>query len=252
MTDVAVVAVGLGVIPLSAILLYALRERVMRYREASWGFIAGVVAFLGVSHAMAAVLFNHAILRFDPALATALPFVGLVVGAGIAWLVLEGPFIRREPDRIIAAAVAFLGLHSFGDGLVLGSGFIAGVPGIRVDAVTVSATVIHRFLEGCLVVVPALAASWKSRPAFLALFISLLAIPAAYVPNGIFNAFGDPLRAEIQLAVPTFFAAVEATLGLWLLVRAFLPIASADRRSRWSVWTAIGFILISVVHFIVE
>ena len=47
-------------------------------------------------------------------------------------------------------------------------------------------------------------------------------------------------------------AAIEATFGLLLFVRAFLPIASADRGSRWPAWTAIGFIAIGLVHFLVE
>lgn len=252
MTDLAVLAAGFGVIPLAAIMLYTIGERVLRSREATWGLLAGVVGFLGLSHAMAEVLLNHSLFG-DPALATAIPFVGLAVGAGVAWTLLEGPFIQKEPNRILGAAVVFVGLHSFGDGLVLGAAFIGGiVPTVRVDAITVSATVVHRFLEGCLIIVPALAASWKPPPALAALLASFLAIPAAFVPSWIFNAYAQPVRAEVQLAVPTFFAAVEATLGLWLLVRAFLPIASADRGSRWPLWTAIGFVLITFVHFFVE
>jgi zinc transporter ZupT len=252
MTDLAVLATGFGVISLAAIMLYSVGGRVLQSREATWGLLLGVIGFLGLSHAMAAVLLNHSLFG-DSVLATTIPFVGLVVGAGIAWILLEGPFIQKEPNRILVAAVVFVGLHSFGDGLVLGATFIGGiVPTVRVDAVTVTATVVHRFLEGCLVVVPALAASWKPWPAFVALLASLLAIPAAFVPGLIFNAYAQPVRAEIQLAVPTFFAAIEATLGLWLLVRAFLPMASANRGSRWPVWTTIGFVLISVVHFFVE
>ena len=56
----------------------------------------------------------------------------------------------------------------------------------------------------------------------------------------------------MQLAIPTLLAAIEATFGLLLFVRAFLPIASADRGSRWPAWTAIGFIAIGLVHFLVE
>ena len=253
MTDLAVLAVGFGVIPLAAILLHAIDRIVMQYREASWGFFAGVIGFLGLSHAMAAVLLNHSLFG-NEALATALSFVGLAVGAGIAWLLLEGPFIQTEPNRILWAAVAFLGLHSLGDGLALGADFVGGfVPTVRVDAVTVAATVVHRFVEGCLVIVPAIGATWRPRPAFVLLFASLAAIPAAYVPGWIFSSYGPtPVRAAVQLAIPTVLAAAEATLGLLLLVRAFLPIAAADRSTRWPIWTAIGFIFIALVHFLVE
>src|SRR5439155_1003246 len=166
MTDLAVLAIGLGVIPLAAILLYSFRGFVLTRREAVWGFLAGVLAFLALGHAMAAVLVNKSLFG-DTAIAIAVAFVGLAVGAGIAWLVLEGPFIQKEPNRILWVAVAFLGLHSLGDGLVLGRDFVGGVvPSVQVDGLTVGATVAHRFVEGCLVVVPAMWGAWKARPAF--------------------------------------------------------------------------------------
>src|SRR6059036_4967 len=127
MTDLAVLAIGLGVIPLAAILLYSFRGFVLTRREAVWGFLAGVLAFLALGHAMAGVLVNKSLFG-DTAIAIAVAFVGLAVGAGIAWLVLEGPFIQKEPNRILWVAVAFLGLHSLGDGLVLGRDFVRSGP----------------------------------------------------------------------------------------------------------------------------
>lgn len=253
MTDLAVLAVGFGVMPLAAILLYSVSELLVRHREASWGILAGVLAFLGLSHSMALVLVNHSLFG-DEAAATLVSFVGLAFGAGVAWVLLEGPFIRMEPNRILWAAVAFVALHSFGDGLVLGADFLGGfAPTIRVDTVTVSATVVHRFVEGCLVVVPALAASWKARSAFVLLFASLLSIPAAYTPGWTYNAFGfTPTRSLVALAIPTFLAAMEAGLALLLLLRAFVPMASTDRGTRWLAWTVVGFIGIALVHFFVE
>jgi len=49
-----------------------------------------------------------------------------------------------------------------------------------------------------------------------------------------------------------FLAASEASFALLLLVRGFLPIAGADRATRWDAAVLIGFIGISVVHFLVE
>jgi len=252
MTDLAVLAIGLGVIPLAAILLYSFRGFVLTRREVVWGFLAGVLGFLALGHAMAAVLVNKSLFG-DPSIAISVAFVGLAVGAGIAWSLLEGPFIRTEPDRLIWVAVAFLALHSFGDGLVLGRDFVGGiVPSIQLDGLTVSATVAHRFVEGCLVVVPAIWGAWKARPAFALLLVSFAAVLGAYVPGVVFNAYGGSLRSTVQVAIPTFLAAIEATLGLLLLVRGFLPIAAADRGSRWPWWTALGFIAIALVHFFVE
>src|SRR5438094_6543163 len=144
MTDLAVLAIGFGAIPLAAILLYSFRGFVHGHREAVWGSLAGVVAFLALAHAMAAVLVNKPLLG-DAPLAIAVAFVGLLVGGGIAWLLMEGPFIRTEGSRILWLAVAFVGLHSLGDGLVLGQAFVGIVaPTVSVDALTVGATVAHR------------------------------------------------------------------------------------------------------------
>src|SRR2546428_667437 len=138
MTDLAVLAIGLGVIPLAAILLYSLRGSVLAHREGIWGFLVGVLAFLALGHAMARVL------------------------------------------------------------------------------------------------------------------VTLGSVLAAYIPGAVLRAYGGSLRSLVQVAVPTFLAAIEASLGLLLLVRGFLPIAAADRGNRWPWWTAVGFIAISLVHFFVE
>src|SRR3989442_10386151 len=95
MTDLAVLAIGFGIIPLAAILLYSFRGFVLGRREAVWGSLAGVVAFLALGHAMAAVLVNKPLFG-DALIAIAVAVVGLVVGSGIAWLLMEGPFIRTE------------------------------------------------------------------------------------------------------------------------------------------------------------
>src|SRR6266487_454141 len=98
MADLAVLAIGFGVMPLAAILLYAVSSDVLHHREAAWGILAGVTLFLGLSHAMALVLTYHSLLG-DRALATLLSTLGLAVGTGIGWLLLEGPYIRTEPHR---------------------------------------------------------------------------------------------------------------------------------------------------------
>ncbi len=253
MADLAILAFGFGVIPLAAILLYAFPGLVLRHREASWGILAGVVGFLGLSHAMALVLLNHSLLG-DRTLATLVPLSGLAVGAGVGWILLEGPYVRTESNRILAAAVAFLGLHSFSDGLVLGAAYVGGfTPNVPLDAVTVSATAAHRFVEGTIVVIPALAAAWKPRLAFVLLFASLFSVVSAYLPIWIADVYGfTPIRSVIALSISTFASAAEATLALLLVARAFLPLASMDRGTRWVVWTALGFISISLLHFLVE
>jgi len=255
MTDLAVLAVGFGAIPLASILLYSFRDWFDAHREVVWGGLAGVVAFLGLSHAMAFVLEGRTFLFGGTTTAGVTLFLvtGLALGGLLGWLLFEGPFIRTEPARIVWATAAFLALHSFGDGLVLGRDFVGGaIPIVRIDSLTLSATVVHRFVEGALLLLPAFTARWKLRTSFVLLSVSLISIPAAFVPGFAFDAMGLVNGSAATLALSTFLAASEASLALMLLLRGLLPIASADRGTRWIVSVMIGFIGISVVHFLVE
>lgn len=242
-------------LPLASILLYSFRDWIARHREIVWGGLVGVLAFLGLSHAMAHVL-ESKVLLFGGAndVATiALLVTGLGLGASAAWFVFEGPFIRTEPAKIVWAATAFLALHSFGDGLVLGEDFATALlPVVRIDWVMISATVAHRFVEGAIVLIPAFAAAWRPRAWIPGLLVSLVSIPAAFVPSALSNAMGFAAGFTATTALSTFFAAMEAAFVLLVLVRGFLPMATADRGTRWMAWTAIGFIGISFVHFLVE
>jgi len=255
MVDLALLAIGLGVLPLSSLLLYSFREWIAGHREIVWGGLVGVLAFLGLSHAMAHVLESKAFLFGGASEIATIAFllVGLGLGGTAAWFVFEGPFIRTEPARIVWAATSFLALHSLGDGLVLGEGFAGGLlPNVRIDWVTLSATVAHRFVEGAIVLIPALAWTLKPRASILALSVSLVLIPAAFVPVALTNSIGLVAGVTATTALSTFFAAMEAAFVLLVLVRGFLPIANADRGTRWIAWTVIGFMGISFVHFLVE
>jgi len=256
MTDLAVLAVGFGVLPVAAVLLAMFRGWIGSHPEATWGGLAGVLAFLGLSHAMALVLEDKPFLFGGTnELATAAFLVtGLGLGGVVAWFLFEGPVVRTEPSKIAWVAVAFLALHSFGDGLLLGKDFVgvALIPAVRIDSVTISATVVHRFLEGSIVMVPALAAAWKPRSSALVLLVCLVSIPAAYVPGWLAASLGLVAGTGATMALSSFLAAAEGTFVLLMIIRGFLPIAGADRGTRWIAWTAIGFIGISLVHFLVE
>jgi len=254
-TDLSVLALAFGVIPLAAIFLYSFRETIAVHREAVWGGLSGVIAFLALSHAMAFVLLDKGQLTFilGEAATTFFLFMGLGIGAVLGWFIFEGPLIRTEPSRIVWAATSFIALHSIADGLILGTDFVGAlVPSVRIDALTVSATVIHRLAEGAIILIPVFAASWKPRGSFLVLIVAAVSIPAAYVPGFLFQTLPLADAAVTNIAVSTFLAAIEASFGLLLLVRGFLPIAMIDRGSRWPVWTALGFIGITLVHFFVE
>ncbi|MCI4371297.1 MAG: hypothetical protein L3J78_01465 [Thermoplasmata archaeon] len=255
MTDLAVLAIGFGLMPLAVMILVPLRDRIEAHQEAVWGAMAGIVAFLGLSHAMGFVLANKPLLAGTSGEAAAAAFLlaGLAFGAATGWFLLEGPLRWTEPSRVVWAAAAFVLLHSFGDGLVLGRDFVgAGFPVLPLDSVTLTATFAHRFAEGAIVLIPALAARWPPRLAFAAVLVSIASIPAAYVPGGLTQTMGLSAGNGTVIALSSFLGAMEASVALFVLVRAFLPIAAKDRGSRWLAWTAVGFIGISLVHFLVE
>src|SRR5437016_2368901 len=255
MTDLAVLAVGCRVLPLASILLPAFRAWMAAHRPAVWGAAAGIIAFLGLSHAMGFVLAGKPFLFGGESEAAPFLFLltGLGLGGSLGWFVFEGPFLGPEPSRIVWATAAFLALHSFGDGLVLGRGFVGGVgPILQLDAVNVSATVVHRLVEGAVLLIPTMAAGWRHRSSFLILLLSLSSIPAAYLPGFFFDWRGLVDGSATTQSVSTFLAAMEASLALAVLARGFLAGLTTDRSSRWLPFVLIGFIAISVVHFLVE
>lgn len=254
MADLAVLAVGFGVLPLASIILYPVRDPILGRRGAVWGGLVGVLAFLGLSHAMAHVLETKPFLFGGEDLPAALFLMaGLGLGSLGAWFLFEGSLLRTEPAKVLAAAAIFLSLHSFGDGLVLGRDFVGGfAPSVPISPLSVSATVVHRFVEGVILLVPAIAARWKVPSVTLVLLVSIVSIPAAYVPGGLADAFGLVTGSGATMALSSFLAAAEAAFVLLVLLRGFVPLARADPGKRWFLWTALGFIGISAVHFFVE
>src|SRR2546430_6615641 len=156
MTDLAVLAVGFGVIPLASILLLSSRDWIAAHRPAVWGAAAGIIAFLGLSHAMGFVLAGKPFLFGGESEAATVLFLlmGLGLGGSLGWFVFEGRFFGPDPSRLVWATAAFFALHSFGDGLVLGRGLGGGVgPILPLDAVNVSAKVEDRPARGALLLV---------------------------------------------------------------------------------------------------
>src|SRR5947207_14097000 len=102
MTDLAVLAAGFGAIPLASILLYSFRAWLDAHRGVVWGGFAGVIAFLGLSHAMAFVLEGKPFLFAgnDSLGAASFLFTGLVVGRRLGWLLFIGPpFVAERVQR---------------------------------------------------------------------------------------------------------------------------------------------------------
>ncbi|MGQ0797512.1 MAG: hypothetical protein ACT4OI_06600 [Methanobacteriota archaeon] len=256
MADVRAVAAVLALLPFLAILLYAIERFLAERREETWGVLVGLVAFLAVGHAMAEVLFAHPFLSIYAGEVFAL-FVlvaGLLIGMRLSWQLVGHPERWRMsvPTSLAWAGAGFLALHSLGDGLALGEAFVALTPEVRADGLAIAATIVHRFAEGSLVVLPALAAGWRLRKSLGALFLGLFLLPGAAVTAAILQPPGGADAAALALAIRSVVAAAEAGFGLLLLLGGLAPQAAASHRTRWVGWAGIAFIAIAVVHGIVE
>lgn len=256
MADVRVVAVALAFLPFLALFLYAAGRALERYRDASWGVVGGLVAFLAVSHAMAQVLFGHPLLSAltGEVFALFVLVAGLLIGMRISWQLVGHPERWRMsvPTSLAWACAGFLALHSLADGLLLGEAFVAPTAEVSADGLTIAATIVHRFAEGGLVVLPALAAGWSLRKSLGALFLGLFLVPGAAITAAILQPPGSADAFAFALAVRSVVAAAEAGFGLLLLLGGLVPQAVASHRTRWIGWAGIAFIAIAVVHGIVE
>ena len=258
MIDLLLVAAGFGLLPLLAVLLYAWPDVLRRNEGTVWGLAAGVVAFLGLAHAGSALIEGNTFLRYEanPYTAALVPAVGLLAGIFLGWKLLGETESGNAPSAraVVWATVAFVAVHSFTDGLVLGAGYAGpAAPGASLDLVTVGGTVLHRFAEGSLIALAALVAGWKPQKAAGLLLVGLLTVPAAYVPVAIL-APGSISVTTVALnqAISVLGAGLEAGLAILLLVLGVLPRLRDAKDARWAVWAGIGFTLLLLVHYLVE
>src|SRR2546423_1890867 len=94
----------------------------------------------------------------------------------------------------------------------------------------------------------------EGKPFLLAGNDSAVAVsfPAASGPGVAVEPMGPAGGSPATLPLSTSRAATEASVALMLLMRGFLPMAGSDRGTRWIAAVMIGFVGISVVHFLVE
>lgn len=253
--DPTAVAIGFGLMPIAALALYLVAPRLFRQEGLAWGVLAGILAFLGLAHASATALVAIPGLRlaWGDVAADAALLGGLAIGIGAGWLLLG----RREPSRpsalagLAIAGFAFLALHSFNDGLVLGAAFAGPLPmGWPLTAATVGGTLVHRLLEGALLVVPALLLSWKVPKTLTLLLAGLATLPAAYISVGL----GSGSRSELFLysGLSTFLASLEVGFAIVVLTAGYAAQALVSRDRRWVLAAGLAFLLAFAIHLIVE
>jgi hypothetical protein len=254
--DLWFLALGFGLLPIAALVLVAAPALVRTRATIVWGLLIGVVAFLGLAHAGTAILEGNAYLRYEatPEISAATAAGGLLLGTGLGWVVLG----RRGASgsalgSVAGAAAIYVALHSVADGLVLGEAYAGPLAtGYSLTVVLVGGTILHRFAEGALIVVPALLGTSK-RPRWLPLLlVGLLTFPAAYVPVAILG--GSPSSASYALdqGVSVFVAGVEAGFAGLLLFLGLLPRVADAKDRRWAVAAGLAFTAMLLIHFLVE
>ncbi len=257
-SDLALVAIGFGLMPLAGLLLYGFRDRVLAHADLAWGFLVGALAFIGVGHATAAVLEANAFLKYTiTSLGSAfVATAGFVVGVAFFAVILRffGPASGRGDRWILPAAVLYLGLHSFSDGYVLGQSYAgAGAPGIELLPLPILGTLIHRFVEGMIIVVPALELAWRPTRTGVLLLAGVLTVPAALTaPEILLAPLGSATQAGLYYGITAFVSAAEIGFAFLFLIVGILPRLVPSGSRRWAGWAAVGLLLMLLVHFTAE
>ena len=258
MVDAWVVATGFGLLPLMAGMLWLGRETLHRHEAAVWGLLIGVVAFVGLAHTGATILEGNAFLKFEASLpiSAGVATGGIYLGLLLGWLVVgrAGPGVGAPLGALAAAAIVYVALHSVSDGLVLGESYVGpGSSGYPLTAVVVGGTLLHRFAEGALILVPALLASWKPAKAFGALLVALVAAPAAYIPIALLSpAALSPATVALEQAISVFASSAEAGFAVLLLFAGLMPRVRLAKDAKWAVWAGLAFTAMLLIHFLVE
>lgn len=258
MIDLWILALGFGVLPFVALPLYNASTTLRRHEALVWGLLVGVLAFLGLAHAGAALLEGNALLRDEasPAASALAAAGGVFVGVLLGWRLLGKADVGSTAGAslVLWAAVVYVALHSFTDGLVLGEAYAGPVAsGYTLTAATVGGTILHRLAEGSLIVVPAIFASWRPPKSIPFLLVGLVTLPAAYVPvallaSGIFS----PASVAFDQGIAVFAAGLEAGFALLFLLLGLIPHLRGAKDGRWAVWAGVAFIALLLVHFLVE
>ncbi len=255
MADLWLLALGFGLLPLSALVLAAAPGWLRRHESAVWGLLLGVVAFLGFAHAGAAILEGNAYLRYEatPEISAATAASGLLVGMGLGWIALGRGKAGSTLAGLAASAAAYVALHSLADGLVLGEAYAGPLaPGYTLTAAIVGGTLLHRFAEGSLIVVPAVLGSVKARRWLPLLLVGLLTLPAAFVPVGVLSGSLSPAAFAFDQGISVFTAGVEAGFAGLLLFLGLMPRVASSKDSRWALWAGLAFTAMLLIHFLVE
>jgi len=254
MTDVWLVALGFALMPMVALLLFNARTAIRGREPMALAALIGVVLFLGIAHAGADVLVGNAFLKYaaTPVLSAATAAGGVLTGLGLAALL----WVRRgaRASGLLELSAAYFALHTVADGLVLGEGFAGAIPtALPLTPALILGTLLHRFAEGALIVVPAILIGSRPPKAVALLLIGVLAVPAAYLPIGLFASPASLSAASTAWeAIKVFAAAAELGFAIPLVIAGVLPRILPAQGFRPGAYVGLAFLAMLLIHFTVE
>ena len=244
--------------PVLALLLWPVRDLLRAHEAVVWGLLIGAVAFLGLAHAGAAILVGNSFLEGEIGTASSAAVVaaGLLLGLGFGWRASgRGAAVGAVSLALLPwFAVAYVALHTFTDGIVLGESYAGpGSTGYPLTAVIVGGTLLHRFAEGVLILIPAVWAGWKPSKTLAALLLPILALPAVYVPLGLLGpGVLSAGSVALEQSISVFTSSLEAGFAILFLLLGLLPRVAPAKDGRWAVAAGFAFTALMLVHFLVE
>jgi hypothetical protein len=240
-TEVGLVLALLG---LGGCVLFLVAGRLRTSPGLVFAFFLGVFLYLFLHDAADALQSETVVrLRFGPAFSFFLVAAGVLLGGGFVSVALaNGSGEGRVGMPLVGSVAGVLALHASADGIVIGTSLASLTPEQVLDAGAFLLQVIHRALEGGVLVAVMLLAGMKRSTIFAA--VVFVGLPLAATTTWAAAAsLAEATAAYVLLAfVEAGAFLVLFLVGLWPLVLA------RGERTKAVRWLLVGFLVTLVVH----
>jgi hypothetical protein len=234
----------MAILGLSGCVLIPLRDRVRSHPEAWLALFAGVLLYAVVHDMIDALSAERAVgSLYGRALSLGLIVVGMALGAAAISTFLKRPPASEAGWRPALLALGLvLALHAAVDGFVVGEAlrFLAPTDILQPD--TVSLQVVHRFLEGGILVAVMLYSGVRNLRIFAAVFYVSL-------PMAVTSPLVTVAPSLSATAISILLAFMEAGAFLVLFLQALWPATVERGRPLTSIgWLVAGFLIALLAH----
>ncbi|MFQ5909073.1 MAG: hypothetical protein ACE5JE_09690 [Thermoplasmata archaeon] len=234
----------MAVLGLSGCVLF-LFERRIQARSAQWlGLFLGVFLYIVVHDLIDTLLLEPAVrVAFGTISSFSLTVIGFLLGGGSAYFLMrEHTGNQQEWTTILVLVAAIFALHAAVDGIVVGN----ILQGLTKEEILLPAAialqVLHRFLEGGVLVTLMLVAGVRKLRIFAVTFY--VGLPMAATSPLVTLA---PFATVSALAIVLAYA--EASAFFVLLLVALWPALSARGNAlQIALWMLVGFLVTLLAH----